>query len=279
MGKYNPRIGNYRLYEKGKEYNTTLYGTEKLMTTTGLITKLEYSFVNSSFATNTIGTETIGISTSSIGETEQSYIITPSILSTTPAYFNRLNKGCIIAGFGNKNEDFNSIHKLNDLFNMGYYLDLRENPRPYIQYKTIFRGDTDIQPIELNEDLEFMKINIQYAATAFPVNRYYILKIPKFKSISYFNGEEYDSIDDFVRENKYCDVSRTGGISPSQKMLIECSKTLTHSNKYDYCLVGVDYDAGNNTINNIINYMKFNIKEGSQGTDKLCLDYEIISEM
>lgn len=279
MSEYNPRIGNYRLYEKGKEYNTTLYGTEKLMTTTGLITKLEYSFVNSSYATNVMSADVLNVPVGSISNEDKSYAITPSILSTTPCYFNRLNRGCIAQGFGNKESDFNSIHKLNDLFNKGYYLDLRENPRPYIQYKTIFRGDNDIIAMELNDELPFMTMSIRYVSAISPINRFYILKIPKFKSISYFNWEEYETMNNFVNENKYCDISGIPSITSSQKMLMNCSKTLIRSDKYDYCLVGANYDAGNNKINNVINYMKFNIKEGSQGTDKLCLDYEIISEM
>lgn len=280
-------LHNYRLYKVGEEYNTTLYGTEKLVTTSGLITKYEFSFPNSSYATSTFRDTEIrypenlntylsshnGIYKENFDNADNKSNSDKSSVKieyATPAYFNTTFNGCKLAGIGNKQEDFYSLYKLHHISPYAYYLDLRENPRPYIQYKTLFRGDDSIVPLQLNQNLEYMKCRIvknNEVAGGTPM----ILKIPKFKNLSTFEVNN-DNIDELLVTT--CDSTQLMTSTKMAKYVLHNS--ISKLDNYDYVLC---IRQGNiSTGYNYINVFKFNIKD-DKTVSTLCVDYKIYSEI
>lgn len=265
-----PPLGNYRFYYSNQEYRTTNYGTEKMFSTSGKITKIEYSFPSSSYVTNTFlgsGIPDISMSYSSDYPQKQSFS-NMRLLSCTPVLFNTTTYGCKLAGFGNKQEDFYSLYRLPHAFEKAYYLDLREIPRPYIQYKTLFRGSDVIEAKQLSSEVDFMAVT---GLGFSPIRKFYLLKMPKFLNIDNFN------IDDNWETYIKCELIKDNNMTPTHSAELRVSYgTLEHSDEYDYLLVAV-IEETLATPEVVTKVLKFNIKEGHSVT-KLCLRTEQYAE-
>jgi hypothetical protein len=278
------RTGNYRFYNSSKEYNTTKYGTEKLISTSGLISKIEYAFPDSSYATSEYVTKTLenaGLDYDS--QILNSYVYNNvQIQKGTPVYFNTSINGCKLAGIGNKQSDFYSLYALPHISDKAYYLDLRENPRPYIQYKTICRDSEKITIKQLSSEINFLDNSILYRNSVSVYDTFYILKCPKFTHIDTF---DIPSTTRELLDNGYLAsyTNVTKRISNTESAVIELGTELSKSTEYDYILCGVVLGAYSDEIFGypILEYkniLKFNIKDSSK-VNKLCLKSELYSSI
>lgn len=274
----------YRLYDRNKEYGTTKYGTEKLVTNTGLITKIEYCFPDSSYATSKFENaqllystnmwstlndgntyeDNFDISDYNVGDT----ITQPNIRSTQPVYFNLTETGCKLAGIGNNEGDFYSLYKLNHISNYGYYLDLRENPRPYLQFKTMCRGDSSIITKQLSKDIDYIKCGIMQPNTTNNLQAV-ILKVPRFENIDNIIIDE-DTMEDII----YSTTTLNQKLSKTKLYSIDINTPLVKSDEYDYMIYMVDP----NHIEKSLKLLKFNIAEGKT-VSRICIDQKIYSEV
>lgn len=278
------RTGNYRFYDSTKEYNTTKYGTEKLISTSGLISKIEYSFPDSSYATSEYVTKPLeNANLNYASPIEETYIYDNiQVQKGIPVYFNTSINGCKLAGIGNKQSDFYSLYALPHISDKAYYLDLRENPRPYIQYKTICRDSDKITIKQLSSEINFLDNSILYSNSVSPYNTFYILKCPKFTHIDTFNipSTTRELLDDGYLAS-YTDVTKF--MSNTESAVIELDTELSKSTEYDYILCGVVLGEYSDEISGypILSYkniLKFNIKDSST-VNKLCLKSELYSSI
>lgn len=266
----SPPQSNYRFYYSNQEYRTTNYGTEKMISTSGKITKVEYSFPNSSYVTNTYpGT---GLSEIDIDFTsnyrEYQIFDNVNIIQCTPVLFNTTKYGCKIAGFGNKEDDFYSLYALPHIFDKAYYLDLRESPRPYIQYKTLFRGSNIIEAKQLSSEIDFMVPGDKKIGSV--ACTFHILKIPKFLNMDNFN------LDNDWQRYKITDVNVISTMNENSSAVLELENAISHSDEYDYCLLRVVPSEGLYPESRL-KLLKFNIKNG-YSVNKLCLRTELYAE-
>lgn len=265
---------NYRFYYSNKEFDTTHYGTEKMISTSGKITKVEYAFPSTSYVTNTyVSTKLPNISVNVDDNTVQTQVVDDmQILSCTPVLFNSTQYGCKLAGIGNKQSDFYSLYSLPHIFNTAYYLDLREAPRPYIQYKTLGRGSDVIDMKQLSSELEFMKAGSSTLGVI--TRKYLILRVPKFTNLDNINlPNEYDKLDIETQVLNFQAMSNT--TSATFNLL----DNITHSDEYDYCLYAYEQDdPQSNEIQYGMKILKFNVKKGHT-VKMLCLRSEIYAEL
>lgn len=270
------QTSNYRFYYSNKEFNTTNYGTEKMVSTSGHITKIEYSFPTSSYVTNTyLSTAFPDISINSNVLTPQKKIIDDiKVLSCTPVLFNTTQYGCKLAGIGNKEEDFYSLYALPHIYNNAYYLDLRELPRPYIQYKTLFRGSDAIIAKQLSSEIEFMSSGT--SGTSVPSYKFMILKIPKFINLDNFSLS--NNINDIINNNLVMQVINVQIMTNISSAKITLLEPISNSNEYDYCLFNYISNDETGEIYESNKILKFNIVPGHQ-VKTLCLRSELYAEL
>lgn len=249
-------IGNYSIYDTSNPFESSLYGTEKFISNTGLITKLDYCMANSSYANSVFNQENdprLSISSTSDGKATL-YTIDASIKQQTPLRYNSTKYGCILEGIGKTSgkdpetgiDNFYSFSRLPHLSNKGYYLDLRENPRPYIQYITRGIGTGGLVVKELSNEFEWMSTVTSYTQPS-PFKKGAIYKIPKFTTLSNYQINDNDKIADITYFNKMSDNNG--------KLTMGLNNVVIYNPNSDYCLV-LTKDNGEKT-----KLIKFNLKE------------------
>jgi hypothetical protein len=191
------------------------------------------------------------------------------LLSCTPVLFNTTTYGCKLAGFGNKQEDFYSLYMLPHAFEKAYYLDLREIPRPYIQYKTLFRGSDVIEAKQLSSEIDFMVAGEQGLGQI--SRKFYILRIPKFLNIDNFNIS--NDWENYIVAN----IKSYKSMSSNSSAIFNLDRNISNSEEYDYLLLGV-IPAGFTYEETTEKILKFNIKKG-HSVNKLCLRSELYAEI
>lgn len=264
--------GKYSIYDSTNPFSTSNYGTEKFISNTGLLTKLDYCMVNSGYANSVFNLEDNPlISLESVSDgTAKLYTVDAEITQQTPLRYNDTKYGCLLEGIGKTSgkdsvtgiDNFYSFSRLPHLSNKGYYLDLRENPRAYIQYKTRGVGTRGIIVKELSNEFEWMSTVTSYtqpeAYTGGAI--YTILK---------FTNIENAVIDE---NNKVTEITNFTNMHDNNgKLKIRLDDIISYNTNYDYLLV-LSKDSGEKT-----KLIKFNFSAYGNATNVLGLSSTVHS--
>lgn len=254
--------GQYMAYSSSSDFGTSQYGTEKLISNSGLISRIDYSLPDSAYSNSEITDYTPYNLTYNAGDGfARMTTYYAKIASQVPLRFNTSKYGCILQGIGKSSSNFYSLTRLPHLSNKGYYLDLRETPRLYIQYKTIGKGSGGLVVKALNSEFQWMTTITSYTEPS-PFTGGAIYRMPKFSTLENIDAsklQEVTTIKSFTKMDKK-------GI-----MKISLSNAIGYDRDYDYCLV-LTKDNGES-----VNLIKFNFNGWGYATNSLGISSTIYS--
>lgn len=190
----------YLVYDSSSFNTTKTLGIERLVSSSGLLTKVEYCLPSPYYSISATYGDKI------IGNTYANSITIPSnysggdlevkVNSYVPILYNTSTNGCRIVGIGtNVGEQGYSFTFLPNQFGKGQYLDLRENIRPYIQFKTqpytLDLGDP-MYIRDINPEFKWLDINRTYARKEYDGAK--IFKVNKYLPCNLFNDYSTDNL-------------------------------------------------------------------------------------
>ena len=254
--------GQYIAYSTSNDFGTSQYGTEKLISNSGLISRIDYSLPDSTYSNSEITDYTPYDSTYNAGDGYgRMTTYYANIFSQVPLRFNTSKYGCILQGIGKSSSNFYSLTRLPHISNKGYYIDLREKPRVYIQYKTIGKGSGGLIVKSLSSEFQWMTTITSYTNPV-PFTGGAVYKMSKFATLENI---------DVSKLQKVCDIRSFTKMDKKGIMSMSLNEIIGYDNNYDYCLV-LTKDNGDS-----VNLIKFNFDGYGRYTNNLGISSTIYS--
>ena len=265
---YSYSYGKYNLYitYTGDNVNNDTYNvfsSDGILTSTKNISSYVYlidnpAYLNTRYTTSLLPSNIIDTIKKNSGLKTSSFA---NFSKTDPIYYNQSNTGCLLQGFGSEYSDLYGTKIFPNLFGYSTIMDLREIPRPMLQYKTLYKNTDKVIIKELSNTVDWMNSKAPigfYDLLNIPSN-YYLLKIPNSLTLNDLEWNK-DTINKYVA--KYSDNNFINKVLNSKTGMLALLNPITKDSENDYVFVQCD----NSTIDNItyVNpIIRFNIVDNT----------------